>query len=711
MNKEQENMLTSSADDLSYKFKIIEKLGSGGFGDVYRVVEKKSGEIRALKILNKSTLEKKEDTGSEDAKRRFEQEAKGLKKCAHPNIVTIYEMGVERDIPYILMQYIKGKSLKEKGKLLIKDALEKSKVILTALSYIHSMGLVHRDLKPENILIEDETGRIVLIDFGIIKDPIGINLTKSGIAMGSPRYMSPEQCIDSSKVDCRSDIYSFGVVLFEMVTGDVPYKGNNPLEIMYGHKDKPIPNPRDINPDVSVELATIILKALNKKPEDRYQNAVEFLAAIQSLDIGKIKEPKPTINIAKILIYILVIITLTVIFILVENNRKLPSLENDFRVLNTFLQGDKPEDEKLTECLKFLDKYGNIPQNDVTRSIISQVQQFISRLEAGKAQQVDKYIPEAEEYLKKGDLKKAYDIVKLVKDTTSETQKTAELENKIFAASVSAAEAYCKEAKPQEAEDNYILAREIKKDSNLQDLDKTIKFLKFMPGDVRALYKENKQVKQNQQKAWEADFGNGIIMVYITGSEGLPGYWLGKTEVSVAQYMKFVNETRSNEPEWQEKGSRFNLETGDDNYYRNQVGNDFPIVGISWENANAYCQWLFRKTGMTFQLPSEAEWQKAAQGTDGRKYPWGNEKPGNNFANFSSLSTKTIKVDANPRGASPYGILNMAGNVEEWCDNQFARGGSFYDNERFITCSSRRKYDPAERNNALGFRVCMVIKE
>jgi len=232
-----------------------------------------------------------------------------------------------------------------------------------------------------------------------------------------------------------------------------------------------------------------------------------------------------------------------------------------------------------------------------------------------------------------------------------------------------------------------------------------------MPEAVRTIYMVNKQVKQNQQKAWEADFGNGIVMVYIPPTEGLPGYWLGKTEVSVTQYLKFVNETQTNEPEWQEKGSKFNLETGDDNYYRNQAGNDFPVVGISWGNANAYCQWLSRKTGMAFKLPSETLWQKAAQGTDGRLYPWGNEKPGNQLANFSSLAAKTIKVDANPRGASPYGLLNMAGNVEEWCDNQFARGGSFYDNEKFITCSSRRKYEPTERNNALGFRVCMVNKE
>jgi formylglycine-generating enzyme required for sulfatase activity len=234
-----------------------------------------------------------------------------------------------------------------------------------------------------------------------------------------------------------------------------------------------------------------------------------------------------------------------------------------------------------------------------------------------------------------------------------------------------------------------------------------------MPGDVRAVYKTGNKIQQNRQKNWEAELRDAIVMAYIppdkdNSKSNLSGYWMGKYEVSVDQYMEFVNETKTNEPEWNEAGSPYHILTGRDNYYRNQVEDNFPIVGISWDNAAAYCQWLSGKTGLTFKLPTEAQWQKAAQGTDYRLYPWGFEKPGNNLANFFSPSGKTVKVDANPQGASPYGLLNMAGNVEEWCDNQVARGGSFYSNDLYIRCTSRSQYDRKERNHALGFRLCMV---
>jgi formylglycine-generating enzyme required for sulfatase activity len=175
--------------------------------------------------------------------------------------------------------------------------------------------------------------------------------------------------------------------------------------------------------------------------------------------------------------------------------------------------------------------------------------------------------------------------------------------------------------------------------------------------------------------------------------------------------MKFVNETYSHYPQWMKEGSRYNIETGRENsYYKNQVEDNLPIVGISWDDASAYCRWLSGKTGLNFKLPSEAQWEKAARGTDGRPYPWGTSTPSNNLAHFFSRSRKTVNVNSHAQGASPYGLLNMAGNVEEWCDNQVARGGSFYSNERYIRCTARNKYDSNERNPALGFRLCMVSR-
>jgi len=796
----EDDALKSVLQKLGPKYEYIRFIGQGSFSKVHLLHHKILGQKHALKIMDSNyilqTLEKADAMDIpkefELIKKRFFNEAKSYGNIIHPNVVRIYDVDVLEDenegldITYIIMQFVEGRSLKnilhETSPLDIDRVMNISKDILHAIARIHEAGIVHRDLKPANIMIEKESNRAIIIDFGLAKNLVEeTNLTGAGNSMGTPIYMAPEQCESGRRIEPATDIYSTGILLYEMLTGEVPYKGNF-TEVFQGHLMVPVPDVREKNPLVSKEIQRVLQKALAKDPGKRYRKAVDMLRDIDMIVDDRIagktgkakKDNQDAVKTGKqkrknhkylgyIFIALAVLTALAVFYLFILSPRvtnepgyleyfanaeryykagdlgkaayninnalkkkntteardlaariealtRQPEVEKDFKELEAMLNRDAKIDTKTAECQKFLDKYRNIPQNDATKSIILQVQQFISRLEAGIAQQVDKYIADAEEYLKKRELQKASDSAKMAKNQ-GETTKTTELENKIFAAAVSAAEAYCKEAKPQEAEDNYLLAITIKPDSNFQDLDKTIKFLKSMPEAVRTIYMVNKQVKQNQQKAWEADFGNGIVMVYIPPTEGLPGYWLGKTEVSVTQYLKFVNETQTNEPEWQEKGSKFNLETGDDNYYRNQAGNDFPVVGISWGNANAYCQWLSRKTGMAFKLPSETLWQKAAQGTDGRLYPWGNEKPGNQLANFSSLAAKTIKVDANPRGASPYGLLNMAGNVEEWCDNQFARGGSFYDNEKFITCSSRRKYEPTERNNALGFRVCMVNKE
>jgi len=202
-------------------------------------------------------------------------------------------------------------------------------------------------------------------------------------------------------------------------------------------------------------------------------------------------------------------------------------------------------------------------------------------------------------------------------------------------------------------------------------------------------------------------------MVYIPPGDGIPGYWLGKTEVTVSQYLEFVKETGSHKPEWQEENSRFNVDTGSDNYYRDQVGEDFPdfpVVGISRDNANAYCRWLSKQTGLIFTLPTEAQWQRAAQGTDHRPYPWGNAAPNSNLANFGSRYGKTTKAGSFPGGASFYGLWDMAGNVDELCDNKVACGGSFSSGAGEIECNSRNPYDTSSRNNALGFRLCMTVK-
>ena len=194
--------------------------------------------------------------------------------------------------------------------------------------------------------------------------------------------------------------------------------------------------------------------------------------------------------------------------------------------------------------------------------------------------------------------------------------------------------------------------------------------------------------------------------------------------------MQLYNETQSHFPEWLEKGSQYNLNTGTNDYYKKFVTDDnYPIVGVSWNDADAYCKWLSRKTGMTFKLPTEAQWEKAARGVDGRKYPWGNSDPTENLVNFNNNIGKISSVGSFPQGTSPYGALDMAGNIWEWCrdwykddyyknsikkknpigpvigTNRVLRGGSWFDDARILCCANRNYGPPAYRAVNFGFRL------
>ncbi len=810
-------MLEAALRKLGNRYKYVKSLGEGGFSNVYLIKDSTNNMEYALKIMDydylQQILKKKKPTNIKAElniiKQRFIKEASFYKKIDHPYIVKILTVDVIEDVgrgievPYLITHFIDGKSLKkiieDNGPLDFKTALKISENILSVLNSIHHRKVIHRDIKPGNIMIDNKTGEAILIDFGLAKDKLGeTTLTISGQILGTPAYMSPEQCRGLKGLEFTTDIYSFGVVLYEMLAGNPPFKGDGYIDLCHAHQEKQVPNIMSLNPGLPQGIEKIIYKAMAKEPKDRYQKAGEMLSDLEKIEqepkiakTGKSKEKQddhdaaktgePKRKIRKYFIYLIGIFAVLAALLLIykyipssgttynykenfdlatrafeegkfdkaefhlseagkiktttelndlyvrmqekkqlELAKQLAAMNKDFQALEAFLKGKAGAKDKIAECRKFLDKYKNIPQNDETKLIISEVNQHVTRLE-----QYEKHIADAQEYLKNGELNKAYESLKWAKDI-NKTPGTVELEDKLFKESVSALEAHYKEAKYGEAEENYRLAKAIKPDSDLRDLEKKIEFLKGMPADVKAIHKKGIKIEQNKQKLWEADFGNGIVMVYIPpgpfimGSSRHPGpeeYWMGKTEVSVVQYRKFLNEKRSNYPEWMEKGSKFNLETGSDDHYKNQVYDNYPVVGISWHDAKAYCDWLSGKTGLTFQLPTEEQWEKAARGTDGRMYPWGGTRADNTLANFFSQSPKTVEVNSYPQGASPYGLLNMAGNVEEWCGSEedpespVARGGGFYSNDLYIRCTARIKYDPSTRNNALGFRLCLVTKE
>jgi serine/threonine protein kinase len=282
--------------EIQKEYEIVDSLNKGGFAKIYSVRHKKLEELRVLKVMRYTyLLNEKGDKPVEECKERFEREGKLLAKIKHENIVKIYDIGKagKHEIPYLIMEYIQGKNLdevlKEKAPLDFQKALNTAENILSALDIMHTKlekPIIHRDIKPSNIMIEEKTGKAILIDLGIAKDKLAKkDLTHIGTSIGTPAYMSPEQCKGIIDLTPAADIYPLGVVLFEMLTGEVPFKSssNDPIEVMYSHSYCETPNVRDRNPGLPPGIEQIIFKAMEKDPKDRYQSTKEFSNALREL--------------------------------------------------------------------------------------------------------------------------------------------------------------------------------------------------------------------------------------------------------------------------------------------------------------------------------------------------------------------------------------------------------------------------------------------
>jgi serine/threonine protein kinase len=257
-------------------YRLVSRLGQGGMATVYKAYEPALDRYVAIKVLPQFFA------NDPVFVQRFRREAKAVAQLNHPNIVPIYSYGESAGITYIAMQFVMGDTLKHDGqKFSFDESLRLLAPVARALGYAHQRGIVHRDVKPSNILLT-EGNWPVLADFGLaLMAQVSGKLTASGVGMGTPMYMSPEQG-QGGKVDHRTDIYSLGIVLYEMITGDVPFRADTPMAIVIKHISSPMPVPRQVNPDIPDYLEAIILKATAKNPEDRYQTADEMAVAMEN---------------------------------------------------------------------------------------------------------------------------------------------------------------------------------------------------------------------------------------------------------------------------------------------------------------------------------------------------------------------------------------------------------------------------------------------
>src|SRR5437016_11696141 len=263
------------------RYRIVRKLGTGGMADVYLAEDQELGRRVAIKILNDR------HAADDSFVERFRREAKNAAGLSHPNIVSVYDRGTAEGTYYIAMEYLDGRSLKElivsRGPAPVKTSVEYARQILAAVGFAHRHGIVHRDIKPHNVLIGPE-GRLKVTDFGIARSGAS-QMTEVGSIIGTAQYLSPEQA-RGSPVDQTSDLYSVGVVLYELLTGQVPFTGDTPVEIAMKHLSAVPEPPSAKRSEIPRDLDLVVLRALAKDPSERYQSAEEMDADLRRINRG-----------------------------------------------------------------------------------------------------------------------------------------------------------------------------------------------------------------------------------------------------------------------------------------------------------------------------------------------------------------------------------------------------------------------------------------
>jgi len=279
---------------LNGRYDVLARLGAGGVGVVYQGRQVQLDRLVAIKMLQQSAA------ASPEWRRRFEREARALSALAHPNIVTVTDYGIDRDVPYLVMELLEGKTLADlinEGPVSSARALDIVCQTLRGLAFAHRQGIVHRDLKPANIFLQalpDHADHVRLLDFGTAKflegassTSLAENLSRVGAVFGTPAYMAPEQA-RAERVDTRADIYATGAILFQLLAGRLPFVAATPEGVMEAHVSAPVPSLAELRPDLSIArlVQPVIERAMAKKPADRYPQAMWMLSALESLEGG-----------------------------------------------------------------------------------------------------------------------------------------------------------------------------------------------------------------------------------------------------------------------------------------------------------------------------------------------------------------------------------------------------------------------------------------
>jgi tRNA A-37 threonylcarbamoyl transferase component Bud32/dienelactone hydrolase len=666
---------------LADKFKIIEVIGRGGMGIVYKAEDLKLKRHVSLKFLPPELMR------DEEAKERFALEAQAAAALSHPNICTIHEIVEQNGKSFIVMEYIEGQSLSKlikKGPPELVEALEIAIQIAEGLEEAHKKSIVHRDIKSANIMVTDK-GQAKIMDFGLAKVKGGTLLTREGTTLGTVAYMSPEQA-RGEEVDHRSDIWSLGVVLYELFSGKLPFMGDREASILYSvvHEEaKPV---TVWNPDIPKELQQIIDGALKKKPEARYQSAPDLLKDLQKYkdslkaeELGAFsirsilrKIRKPIIAVPALLIIAAIAIAAIWFFtrqakIQWARNEAIPEIQ---RIM----------DESVAEAKK----WGKI------------IHAFELAIEAKK------YIPDDEKLAQ-------------LWERCSQTPKVE--------TTPPGAKVYVKEYFETDGEWKFVGVTPM---NNVRIPTAFFKWKFEMEGHepvIAVALSWEKEIKRTLDKAGELP--EGMVRVYGRDtSEGfgrLNDFYADKYEVTNKKYKEFLTAEGYQEPKywkykfvkagkvlsWEEAMAEFVDSTGRPGPSTWTAGDypdgrdDYPVSGISWYEAAAYAEFVGKS------LPSVVHWYMAA-GFDLPSLQW-YKSPVISLSNFGEEGPAPVGSN---EGISAFGAYDMAGNVREWCYNEsdkgrYVRGGAW--NDVSYMFGNRSQADPFDRSPKNGFRCIQYI--
>ena len=654
------------------RYHIIEKLGEGGMAVVYKAYDTRLERDVAVKIIRSDLFG---NAVIERMLKRFEREAKSMAKLSHANIVKVHDFGEHEGSPYLVMELLSGGTLKEQmgSPLPWQQAVSLLEPIARALAYAHSEGILHRDVKPANILIT-KTGEPVLTDFGIAKlleTEDGNTLTGTGVGVGTPEYMAPEQGL-GKEIDGRADVYALGIVLYELVTGHKPYSADTPLAVLLKQVNDPLPEPRGFIAELPESVEKVLYKALAKDRADRYPSMQDFAIALRKLHAGEQTSATPVEKPA---------ISRTPSTADTGTYATVDQLASE--ILEPIPPARKNAAEPVqAETIKESEKPAKPAWlNAKTLGIaLGGVAVVVMAIGAGSGWFSPK-VPVA---------------------TEAPAMAEAAATEAATAAPAATEAPAMTEAAATEAATETPLGIGTTMVSEVDGM--TMVYVpagEFLMGSVEGVGNDDEHPQHT---------------VY------LDAYWIDQTEVTNAMYEKCVTDGMCTPP------SNYSSYTRD-SYYGNYEFANYPVIYMNWDQANKYCEWAGR------QLPTEAQWEKAARGTDGRTYPWGNQEPTPNLANYGVIQGDATAVGSYTEGASPYGVLDMAGNVWEWVadwygadyyasqsgwenpqgpqagEGRVLRGGSWYYFEYGLRSASRYWDVPTYTGSNGGFRCVLNSTE